>query len=97
MHAIAIALADPVVRAVYLVFCFAVLIVPMIVLAIWYGAQLARTAAGDAARRKQARIGTGLGSLGPALDFCRDIAAGATAPTSGNCRTRSTCWPVSGW
>lgn len=76
MEAISAALADPLVRGVYLVICFALLGGPMIALAMWYRARLARMGAGEAVRREQARIGTGAGSLGPALGFARDIAAG---------------------
>ncbi|MBX3500846.1 MAG: hypothetical protein KF889_15500 [Alphaproteobacteria bacterium] len=45
-------------------------------LAVWYPARLARTGAGEAVLRDQARIGTRAGSLGPTLDFGRDVAAG---------------------
>jgi hypothetical protein len=76
MDAIARALADPLVRGLYLVICFALLSGSLIALAMWYRARLARIGAGEAVRREQARIGTGAGSLGPALDFGRDIAAG---------------------
>lgn len=48
----------------------------MMALAIWYRTRLGRTGAGEAVLRDQARIGTRAGSLGPALDFGRDIAAG---------------------
>jgi hypothetical protein len=71
MYPIAKALADPLVRTMYLIVCLAL----MVVMTIWYRARLGRMAGGEAVRREQARIGTGAGSLGPALDFGRDIAA----------------------
>ena len=80
MHAIAIALADPVVRMVYLVFGCALLIVPMIALGIWYHRQMKRLPGGNAVLKQQQQVGTDIGTLGPAIDFGRAIAAGRYGP-----------------
>ena len=77
MQIIADALVDPTGRTVYLVFCFLLLIVPMIILAIWYRLSMNRLAAGEAVLREQARIGVGTpGALQEAIGFGRDLAAG---------------------
>ncbi len=76
MHAIAYALADPIVRTVYLGFCFALLIVPIAAIAAWYRARVRRLPASEAVAREQARIGVRTWRFWQVVGFARDIAAG---------------------
>ncbi len=85
MQAIAAALSDPATRQAYMIFCFALLVLPMIALAAWYHTRINRTAGGRAlmGRQNQSdvtplpyRAGRAPGLLQEAGSMASDIAAG---------------------
>lgn len=76
MQPIANALADPDVRAAYLVLCLLIMGVPMIVLTIWYRKRIGQMPGGEAIQREQDRIGVWTPRAWQAIGFARDIAAG---------------------
>lgn len=84
MQGLARTLADPSVRDGYLLFCFALLVLPMLGLARWYHARITRTAGGRALMQRQAATpparGGGLGtahrSMAEAGAMAGDIAEG---------------------
>jgi hypothetical protein len=53
-------LGDPTIRNWYLTFCFAVMVLPMIVLACWYHTRIRRTPGGRRLMEEQNRIGVRL-------------------------------------
>ncbi len=53
MKAIAEALSDPATRQAYMIFCFALMVLPMIALAVWYHTRINRTAGGRALMERQ--------------------------------------------
>ena len=84
MQSIAQALSDPTVRGWYLVFCFALLVLPMVALAAWYHLTIRKSAGGRALMKQQAKTpampirtpsGT-LYNLRVAASMGRDIATG---------------------
>ena len=85
MSGIASPLADPAVRSWHLVFCFAVMILPMVGLAIWYHRNINGTPGGRALmeRQNRSRYGVRRGARGArenfreAGDLARDIERGA--------------------
>lgn len=96
MDAIAGALADPRGRIIYLVFCFALLIVPMLALALRYRARVARSAGGRAAMKEQARIGVRTVRSWQAAGFACDIAAGRYGADIRTLQV-TTCWLAGAW
>ncbi len=85
MSGIASLLTDPAVRGWYLVFCFAVMILPMVGLALWYHRNIHSTPGGRALmeRQNRSRYGVRRGIRGAfknaseAGDMARDIERGA--------------------
>jgi hypothetical protein len=75
MEIIRTALADPMVRGLYLLFCFTLLIVPMIGLTYWYHARIRRTTGGRELMKEQARIGVRPHSVGAGIRMARDVAS----------------------
>lgn len=84
MTAIATLLADPTARAWYLGFSFALLVLPMIVLSVWYHRGIKTTPGGRALMQRQnanpARLrgsgGQTIGGLMEAARMARDLRAG---------------------
>ncbi len=84
MHDILAALADPTTRLWYLLFCFAVMLLPMIGLSYWYHANINISGGGRKLMRRQNRsvsqrrrdLGSVPGSLNEAGRMARDINAG---------------------
>lgn len=79
------ALALPWVRALYMAFCFAVMIVPLLSLSFWYHGQINATAGGRSLMQRQSRGGprqiAGISSL------AHDIEGGRYGEHAGRCRT----------
>lgn len=73
---IAAALSDPTVRAWYLLFCFALLVLPMVALSVWYHLTIRKSAGGRALMQRQAKAPASPLNLGVAGRMARDIAAG---------------------
>ncbi len=71
-------LADPLVRDWYLAFCVALLVVPMLALAIWYHAGIRKSAGGRALMERQSRSAPSRfrPQPGEGLAMARDIRAG---------------------
>ena len=71
-------LADPVACGSYLAFCVALLILPMLVLAIWYHAGIRKSTGGRALMQRQVRSAPSRfrPELGEGLAMARDIEAG---------------------
>lgn len=71
-------LADPTTRSWYLAFCMAVMIVPMIALAIWYHRGISRSEGGRELMRRQSRASPSRINphLGEGLSMAHDIHAG---------------------
>jgi len=71
-------LADPLIRGWYLAFCMALMIVPMLVLALWYHANIRRTEGGRALMRRQAEASPSRlrPHVGKGLEMARHIEAG---------------------
>ena len=85
------ALGDPTVRDWYLAFCFAVLVLPMIVMSYWYHTRIKRTEGG---RRLMARQGT-RPNLPDSVSMMRDISSGRYGDSA---RTmQKTIYKVIGW
>jgi hypothetical protein len=85
MDAVLQALADPTVREGYLLFCFALMILPMIGLAWWYHSRIRNTAGGRALMGAQQRHGVSMhrndrgaaiGNLRNAVGMAKGISAG---------------------
>lgn len=81
MDRLAGALADPEVRDWYLLFCVAVLVLPMLAIAVWYRRDIGTTAGGRELMQRQAGArpggpGQAGGNLAEAARMARDIAAG---------------------
>ncbi|MGH6925795.1 MAG: hypothetical protein ACRED5_18875 [Propylenella sp.] len=75
-------LADPVVRGWYLTFGFALMILPMLVLALWYHRTIRATEGGRALMRRQMRHSPSRfrPNIGEGLAMARDIEAGRYGP-----------------
>ena len=70
-------LADPINRNWHLVFCMCVMVVPMLLLSIWYHWTIRRTGRGKKLMKRQTEAGTWtLGSLEEGSSMTRDIASG---------------------
>lgn len=76
MDCIASALADPVGRTVYLVFCVLLLVAPMTALAIWYRVRIRRLPGAQALEREQESVGVRTSRIRQAIGMARDVAAG---------------------
>jgi hypothetical protein len=84
MDTISQALADPTTRYWYQVFCFALMILPMIALTWWYHSRIGETAGGRELMGEQERVGVSLnrdpadalGSAQGAVRMAKDIAEG---------------------
>lgn len=82
MQSIAAALSDPAVRGWYLLVCFALMVLPMVALAVWYHRTIRKSAGGRALMERQARtpamnIPTAVErNLRVAGHMARDISAG---------------------
>ena len=86
-------LADPQVRDAYLVFCMTVMILPMIVLTIWYRRSIRRTARGHELLERQSEEYT---SGTDALQMLRDISGGRYGQDVKRIQHR-TYWVVGLW
>lgn len=69
------ALGDPAIRGWYLVFCFALLVLPMILLSYWYHRRIAQTAGGRALMQRQ-RASMIRPYFSDGVEIARDIASG---------------------
>jgi len=82
MENVLAALADPPTRDIYLAACFAVMVVPIIAIALWYHAAIDKTPSGRALMKRQNEIGVSrnpvfaVRTLVDALKMGRDIEAG---------------------
>jgi hypothetical protein len=78
------ALADPTIRGWYVVICFAMLVLPMIVLTYCYHSRIHLTEGGRELMKRQAatparlggRLGQIVGGISEAISMARDIASG---------------------
>lgn len=104
MDAIFDLLADPAIRTWYLVFFFALLVLPITGLSIWYHAKVRGSAEGARLMDQQARMAPGsfrhLGavtrSIPQALQLARDISAGRYGERLKNVQRR-VYWFVALW
>lgn len=78
-------LADPAIRGNYLIFCFALMVLPMIGLALWYHSNINKTEGGRQLMRRQnasrvqtkGSINTAYRNVNEASSLARDIESGA--------------------
>ena len=104
MDGVANALGDPATRGWYVIFCFAMLVLPMIALTYWYHSRIKRTAGGRELMERQAEtpahLGGGLdqaiGGLSEAFSMARDIAAGKYGSTARMMQNRI-YWVIGVW
>ena len=104
MTALLQALGDPAIRGWYLLGAMAVLVLPMIGLAVWYHAGIRRSAGGRALMRRQAGAATdggatlpeAIGGLTRAGDMARDIEAGRYGDAARTMQRR-VYWIVALW
>jgi hypothetical protein len=104
MNTILKALGDPAIRGWYLLFCFAVMVLPMIALTFWYHTRIRRTAGGRALMEVQDRAGPGLGrgflsaltGLNQAGRLAKDIAGGRYGGEVRRMQNR-TYWFAAAW
>ncbi|HUS97668.1 MAG TPA: hypothetical protein VMX97_13085 [Hyphomicrobiaceae bacterium] len=84
MEAALKALGDPTVRGWYLIFCMALLVLPMIALSYWYHSRINRSSGGRQLMKRQNRtparptrsLSQAARGMTDAADLARDIAAG---------------------
>ncbi len=85
MNAIAGTLSDPATREAYMMVCFALLVLPMVALAVWYHTRINRTSGGRALMERQnksdvtpqpLRPDRAAGQLRAAGSMASDIASG---------------------
>jgi hypothetical protein len=96
MHDMLRALGDPTIRGWYLIICFAVLVLPMVLLAWWYHSRIKRTAGGRELMERQARTPAHAGNVWQAFGMARDIAAGRYGDTARMMQNR-VYWLIGLW
>lgn len=91
-------LADPTIHAWYSGFCFALMVLPMLALAIWYHGRIRRTSGGRALMRRQGASAPSVGNarLGEGISMARDIASGRYGAEP-RAMQRVVFWVVGAW
>ena len=104
MDIILTALADSTIRGSYLVFCFVIMVLPMIALSYWYHSRIRETRSGRELIKEQAREGVGphrslvfaFHDVQAAGRIAKDIAAGRYGAKVRQIQNRI-YWLAGGW
>ncbi|QQS14471.1 MAG: hypothetical protein IPK81_10090 [Rhodospirillales bacterium] len=90
------AVATSALRDAYLLFCMAVMVLPMIALAWWYHTRIGDTPGGRALMEEQERIGTHTTDAADVAGMARGIASGAYGERARRMQIR-VYWMVGAW